>query len=321
MWYRFFLLSACIFCCLKAGCWGFYAHKEINYHAVFLLPPALVGFYKPNIDFIKEHAVNPDKRRYIVPDEAPRHFIDLDYYGSFPFPDLPRSWQNAVAKYGEATLQAHGIVPWWIQVVLNRLTVAMRTHNHSAVLKLSADLGHYIADAHVPLHAHSNYNGQKTNQHGIHGLWESRIPELVAATRFNYFIGKAIYIEDPLQFMWERILESAAAADTVLQKEQELSEKFGQNKHSYEYRNGFIIRQYSEAFTLAYHESMQGMVENRMRQSIQAVASFWYTAWINAGQPALATEKISFSEDDQAAFTTLDKDWQSNNPAGRSCGN
>ena len=41
------------------------------------------------------------------------------------------------------------------------------------VLRTAADLGHYLADAHVPLHTTGNYNGQRTNQTGIHALWET----------------------------------------------------------------------------------------------------------------------------------------------------
>ena len=37
---------------------------------------------------------------------------------------------------------------------------------------LRADLGHYLADAHVPLHT-GNYSSQRTNQTGIHALWET----------------------------------------------------------------------------------------------------------------------------------------------------
>jgi hypothetical protein len=33
---------------------------------------------------------------------------------------------------------------------------------------------------------------------------------------------------------------------------------------------------------------MDGMVERRMRAAIHAVASVWYTAWIDAGQPDLS---------------------------------
>ena len=60
--------------------WGFYAHKRINRLSVFTLPPDMIVFYKKHIEFITEHAVDPDKRRYAVDGEAPRHFIDIDHY-------------------------------------------------------------------------------------------------------------------------------------------------------------------------------------------------------------------------------------------------
>ena len=33
---------------------------------LFFLPPEMMALYKPNIDFLKEHAVDPDKSRYAV---------------------------------------------------------------------------------------------------------------------------------------------------------------------------------------------------------------------------------------------------------------
>ena len=92
--------------------------------------------------------------------------------------------------------------------------------------KTISRIGHYIADAHVPLHANSNHNGQYTDQKGIHGFWESRIPELLAEKEWDFFIGKAEYIKNPGDFIWKRVLESAAAADTVLRFEKELSKTF-----------------------------------------------------------------------------------------------
>lgn len=307
----------------QAFCWGFYAHKEINHHAVFLLPPAMMVFYKPNIEFLTEHAVDPDKRRYMVTAEGPRHFIDLNRYGTYPFNDLPRAWYSAVEKYGEDSLMAHGIVPWWINIMQQRLTKAFREKNYPAILKLSTEIGHYIADAHVPLHAHSNYNGQQTGQQGIHGFWESRIPELLAETEFDYFVGRAQYLSSPQQFMWQRVLESAAAADTVLSVEKMLTQQFSPDlKYAFEERNGIIIRQYASAFTIAYNQRLQGMVERRMRQSIFAVASFWYTAWINAGQPELQPRgTISLSESDKKEFEALDRIWKTAASKGRTCGN
>ncbi len=294
-------------------CWGFYAHAKINYFAVFLLPPEMMVLYKANINFLAEHSVDPDKRRYAVPDEGPRHYIDIDKYGEYPYPLLPRKWEDAVAKYSEDTLKAHGIVPWHVQTMLQRLTNALREKNFSRIMKNSAEIGHYISDAHVPLHASSNHNGQYTNQKGIHGFWESRVPELLAEKNFDFFIGKATYISDPGAFIWDRVLESAKAADSVLSIERQLTESFpADQKYAFEERNGKLIRQYSSAFTIAFNNKMDGMIERRMRQSVAAIASFWYTAWVNAGQPNLKSlVRQQFSDKDAKDFEDLNQSWKS----------
>src|ERR1700712_473466 len=141
------MLSQNCFCC------GFYAHQKINYYAVFLLPPEMMVLYKPNIIFLSEHAVDPDKRRYMLKVEGSRHYIDIDRYGKLPFHELPRNWNEAVARFGEDSVRANGIVPWWIQIMLQRLTKAFKDKDEMRILKLSAEIGHYIADSHVPLHA------------------------------------------------------------------------------------------------------------------------------------------------------------------------
>ena len=302
-------------CC----CWGFFAHKKINSYAIFLLPPQMLVLYKPYADFITQHAVDPDMRRYAVVEEGPRHYIDIDHYGKYPFDSLPRKWNDAVAKFSEDTLREYGIVPWWVQTMLYRLTDAFKEKDQAKILKLSAEIGHYIADAHVPLHVNSNHNGQYTDQKGIHGFWESRIPELLADKEWDFFIGKAEYIRDPGNFIWQRVLESAAASDTVLRYEREATKEFpGDQKFSFENRNGLVIRQYSSAFTKAYDARLKGMVERRMRQSIFAVASFWYTAWVNAGEPDLT--KLSnkeFSADDLKEFENLNSSWKNSKIKGR----
>ena len=189
----------------------------------------------------------------MIPSEGAHHFIDIDRYGVYPFDSLPRSWNKAVEKYGQDTLQAYGIVPWHIQTMLARLTTAFKERNLPKILKYSADIGHYIADAHVPLHVCSNHNGKFTNQQGIHGFWESRVPELLAATKRDFFIGKAGYIDNPLACTWARVLESAAAWDSVLRMERELSQQFSPDrKFAFEERNGQVIRQYSTAYCVAY---------------------------------------------------------------------
>ncbi|MBK7855092.1 MAG: S1/P1 Nuclease [Bacteroidetes bacterium] len=291
--------------------WGFWGHKRINRMAVFTLPSELMGFYKANIDFIEEHAVDPDKRRYASKNEAPRHYIDVDHYGDYPFDSLPMYWKDAVAKYTEDTLMAYGIVPWHVNRALGWLTDAFRKKDYERILQVSADLGHYIGDAHVPLHCTKNYNGQLTNQHGIHGFWESRIPEL-NGDNYDYFIGKAEVIEKPQEKIWQVVKESFAAKDSVLDFERELNKRFpSDKKYAFEQRGAQTMRVYSKEYAKEYDKMLNGMVERRMRQSIIAVGSFWVTAWYNAGQPNLkGIEKVVMSEEMKKQLEEEDKMWR-----------
>lgn len=271
----------------SASTWGFFAHQKINRLAVFTLPVEMIGFYKHHIQFVTENAVNPDRRRYAVEGEAPRHYIDIDVYGDSAVYKLPRYWKEAVEKFTEDTLNAYGIVPWHVNTVRYRLTDAMRIGDARAILKLSADLGHYIADANVPLHTTENYDGQLTGQRGIHGLWESRLPELFSG-EFDFFVGKAKYLDNPQMAIWEAVIQAHEALDSVLFFESKLTEKMHPDKkYTFETRGSNTIRAYSRDFSRGYHDMLDGMVERQMVRTIRMVGDFWYTCWIDAGQPDL----------------------------------
>lgn len=270
--------------------WGFYGHKRINRMACFTLPPEMVGFYKRHVDFISDHAVDPDKRRYAVEGEAQRHYIDIDHYahkGEDPFDVVPRKWSDAVAKFSEDTLQAYGIVPWHIEVMYGRLVKAFQRGDVDRILVNSAELGHYIADAHVPLHTTENYNGQLTNQHGIHAFWESRIPEL-SADSYDHLVGRARYVDRVLDVAWQAVHDSHMLLDSVLGIERRLSASFPEDrKFVFEDRGRGAMRMYSRDFAKAYEDAMMGMVEERMNASILTLGDLWYSAWVVAGQPDL----------------------------------
>lgn len=268
--------------------WGFFGHKMINRLAVFTLPESLLLFYKTNIEYITEHAVDPDKRRYTVPEETPRHYIDLDHFEqTIPVDTMPRYWKDAVAKYTEDTLNAYGIVPWHIQTIKYRLTEAFKAKNTEEILKYSAEIGHYIADAHVPLHATENYNGQFTGQNGIHGFWESRLPELFSDD-YDFFVGRAYYVDDMLGFAWNATAGSFAAKDSVLVFERNLNAAFPPDKkYTLEQKGQTQVKIYSEQYAKEYHEMLGNQVERRMRASVLAVGCVWYTCWVDAGQPDL----------------------------------
>ena len=271
--------------------WGFWAHKKINNMAIFTLPPEMIGFYKKHIDYLTEHAIDPDKRRYVVKEEGARHYLDLDHYGQHPFDSIPKLWKNAVAKYTEDTLMTYGIVPWYIETMMERLTEAFYNRDAAKILRLSADLGHYIADAHVPLHTTENYNGQFTNQLGIHGFWEARLPELLG-DKYDFFVGRVQYIQQPLTQAWNILKASNSALDSVLSFEKKLNDQTSPDKkYSYEQRGAQTVKVYSEEYSRAYNEMLNDMAERRMRAAIFMVGSYWYTAWVNAGQPDLSKMK------------------------------
>ncbi|SMD43374.1 hypothetical protein SAMN00777080_1966 [Aquiflexum balticum DSM 16537] len=267
--------------------WGFFAHRKINRLAVYTLPIEMIGFFKANIEFITENAVNPDRRRYAVIGEAEKHFLDADAYGDSAVFKLPRYWNQALEIFTEEELRRHGIGPWNAYHTKIQLTEAFKRKDAKAILRLAADLGHYIADINVPLHTTKNYNGQLTGQYGIHAFWESRVPELLSDD-FDFFVGKATYLEKPQLTAWDAVIVAHMALDSVLNFEKVLTERFDDDKkYSYEERGGISTRVYSRSFTIAYNDMLSGQVERQMRRSVKMIADFWYTAWIDAGQPDL----------------------------------
>jgi hypothetical protein len=280
-----------LFSLLPLPFWGFFGHALINRQAVYSLPPEMLVLYKKELAYLAEKSVNPDRRRYSVKGEAEKHYIDLDHYGDSARFLLPKYWAAALEQYPEDSLRAHGIGPWSTYLTFLSLTKAFAAKDQAAILRLSADLGHYLGDLNVPLHTTQNYNGQLSGQTGIHGFWESRIPEL-QAKNYRFWVGKASYVSDPQQALWETVARAHSQVDSVLRIEKILSLQFpADQKYSYEERNGLTVRVYSREFTEAYALALDGQVERQMRASIKLIADFWYTAWINAGQPDLSLLK------------------------------
>lgn len=279
-------MSANICVSIVSFFWGFYAHQEINELAVYTLPAEMLVFYKANLGYIREVAVNPDRRRHSMPEEAPRHYIDLDHYGDSALAILPKTWNDAVAKFTEDTLTAYGIVPWHINRMYYRLREAFLLRDPASILKISAELGHYVGDAHVPLHTTENYNGQLTGQEGIHGFWESRLPELFAGS-YDFLVGRAAYIDNPLAAAWQAVTESHAAVDSVLRFERLLNKTMVDRKFTFESKGRGTVRVYTPGYSRLYHRKLDGMVERRMRAAIRMTGNLWFSAWIDGGQPDL----------------------------------
>ncbi|GAA4445474.1 hypothetical protein GCM10023188_48710 [Pontibacter saemangeumensis] len=294
------IAAALLFCSALSYGWGFFGHKVIHQLAIYNLPKQLQGFYFKHHNYLISKSVRPDERRNDDPAEAPRHYIDIDVYGDEAINTMPEAWEAAAARYTADTLLKYGIVPWHVVVVQERLTNAFKEQNADSILYYSADLGHYIADAHVPLHTTVNYDGQLTAQKGMHSLWESKLPELFAQT-YKLQGKKATYLPDTEKQIWQVVRHTYSLIPQTLSYELEVSKEFTpEAKFDQVERNGKMRQYYSDAFAEAYQQKLGSMVEDQMRAAAQQVASFWYTAWVDGGKPDM--DKLMFQ-----ALTKADK--------------
>lgn len=304
--------------------WGVWGHNHINKGAILALPREMGMFFYNHADFITEESTVPDLRKYTMNDKAEgcRHYIDLEAYDYTTQARMPATLNEAIEQYGKDTVNKYGILPWYIQDMMDKLTTAFKNKRKTEILFLAADLGHYIGDAHMPLHTTINHNGQLTGQVGIHAFWEAQLPELFGKN-YNLYTGEAHYISDVRKATWNIIDSSYRQVNTLLSRESKmradnpedkqyvmgsdgkpLKNKYGQPVHAYEYAH-------------VYHELLNGMVEKQMRLAIKATADFWYTAWVNAGRPDLGDLDPGYVTDRNRAVYKEDmKAWQSGKVQG-----
>ncbi|KFF04563.1 zinc dependent phospholipase C family protein [Flavobacterium reichenbachii] len=273
--------------------WGIVGHERINKAAVMALPQPLRVFFYNHIDFITQEASVPDIRKYALKykDENPRHYIDLENFGSID--SLPKTMEEATKKYDAKFLNDNGTLPWFIEEMMVKLTKAFKDKNRAEILFLAADLGHYVGDAHMPLHTSANHDGQLSDQKGIHSLWESRLPELFVKN-YKLNVPQAHYFNDVHQATWDIIKNTHTLAQPLLDVDKKLRTSTAENKVFKLDANGKVLKSkyntavFSDEYAAKLHAQLNGMVESQMKKAIEATASFWYTAWVNAGQPDLS---------------------------------
>ena len=265
--------------------WGFEAHKFIAEQMIALLPAELKPLFEHRKAFIIERSVDPDIWRTVGWDaEPPNHFVDLDYFGKYPFVELPHEYDRAVQKFGRDVIHEQGLLPWRVQEFYGRLQRAFEglkreppaTYAQDDIALFSAVLAHYIGDGHVPLHSVVNYDGQQTNQNGIHNRWES---ELFSRNRTKLKIAPAAPtpVTDPREFMFEVLLASNRLADGVL----EADLKAVQGREFYD-----------DVYFELLAKDQLGVMQKRLNDAMTAVASMIVGAWEQAGRPAVTVERV-----------------------------
>jgi len=272
------------FCCS----WGFLVHRTVNQLAIYQLPKSMRSFFYEYKDSIARNAPRPDQRRNTDPTEATKHFIDIEAYGDSAEWRMPMNWNEAAGKYGKDSLLKYGYLPYQVIVIKNKLTDAFRSGNRDSIIFYATDLGHYIGDAHVPLHTALNYDGQLTNQRGIHDLWETSVPEAVLDQYNLHSRHEAEYLSSPEEAIWQTIRASHALLNEMFATEREVSKDFTDStKYFTEFRWGKDRRFYTAAFAKAYNIKLGKSINEQLLRSANQIADFWYTAWVDAGKPDL----------------------------------
>lgn len=304
----------CISIALFCSSWGFLAHKTLQQIAIYQLPDDLALFFFANQDYIVQQSIRPDVRRKDDKTEECKHYLDMDaaLFGPNYRTDIPHDFQTAIKKYSLDSLKKQGLVPWEVNRVYGRLVHAFKNQMKDSVLFYAADLGHYIADAHVPLHTTENHDGQLTGQKGLHVLWESLVPEEELKSYQLFVPSKIDYIKNPQDFIFQILMESHSMLPELFQTEKDVTQEIGvENKHETVEKYGKKLKYYTKGFIQAYGRKLGPSIQKRMLLSSNRVASFWYSAWKDAGSPNWVTKEASVSS--LLEPYRIEKDWWKNN--------
>ena len=260
--------------------WGFNGHRFITDRAIELLPPEIRPFFQANRVQLVEHSIDPDTYRTMgFADEPPRHFLDMDAYGSFPFANLPRDFKEAVAVRGQDFVIKNGTVPWRTEEVYGMLRNAFkdlptRSYSREDIKLFSSVISHYVGDSHQPFHAALNYDGQLTNQHGIHARFESELFDRFR-DRLRITPAAATQIPNVRDFMFATLTDSFTHVEAILTADREAV----QGRTHYD--DGYFAHLY---------EKTGPIMEKRLSGAMTAVASLITSAWIEAGRPAVPAQ-------------------------------
>jgi hypothetical protein len=258
-----------------ADAWGFEGHKYIMAAAIPLLPPEIRPFFIANRTSIVEHAIDPDLWRTVGwEQEFPRHFVDMDAYGPYPFANLPHVEADAVAKYGREFVDKNGTLPWRAEEIYKKLVEAFTQkagYSRENIKLFSSVISHYVADAHVPFHASLNHDGQLTGQWGIHARFESELFE-----RYRSILvvepGPPVPVPNARDFVFASLTESFTFVQPILDADKAAAA-------------GKDV--YDDAYFRLFFRKTRPILEQRLADSIRDVVSIITAAWVEAGRPAV----------------------------------
>lgn len=252
--------------------WGYQAHYLINTRISFSFNEEMEQFL-PWAPILEEHAADADKRKPYTPGESIKHYIDIDNFSGFVNNGyIPHNLDSVISIYGSDFVYEQGILPWATKASFDSLTQCFGRRDWDKAVLFAADLGHYVADGHMPLHITANYNGDLTGNYGIHSRFESTMINTYIA-QISY-PGDSIFFVDSVQdFIFNYIYENYVYVDSIIAADN-YAQNLAGNSSSAQYIEA--MWQQSAHFTIPL-----------FKKSSNVVASLIYTAWSLAGKPLI----------------------------------
>jgi hypothetical protein len=259
------LLPACV------AAWGSNGHRMIANKAVDTLPPEMRPFYESMRRALVQESTIPLESLGRNPTERKLHVILFEKYGRFPYENLPRNYKAAIAKFGRVKLEANGLLPWQIGVYSEKLTEAFKAGNWDDVRLNSALLAHYVAEAHDPFNTTDDFDGKLAGQPGVNLRFGTNLVD-----RFSLFFpmhpNDAFFINDPTDHAFDSCLSAHAWLENIL-----LADR----------RSRAGLTDYTDEYYDRFYNQAAAILIRQLSDAATDVGSFWLTAWVNAGRPAL----------------------------------
>jgi hypothetical protein len=251
--------------------WGPNAVRLATGNAVETLPPEMAGFFKAHRKALLAHSTDSLDWLAKDPAERPNHLLQLDHYGRYPFDSLPRDYNEALRKYGRRTVEAHGVLPWQIGLYSEQLTIAFRGHNWDQAQQLAAVLAGYVAEAHDPFNSTEAFQGYKVGQPGVDERFRFSLVD-----RYLRFLfirpPDATFIKDPTGYAFDMCLGAHSQLEQIL-----LADRLAHRG----------LAGYSDEYYDRFYARAGSVLLRELTDAATDIGSYWYTAWVNAGRPAL----------------------------------
>ncbi|MFZ4401662.1 MAG: hypothetical protein ACOYO1_16645 [Bacteroidales bacterium] len=252
--------------------WGATGHKKINLNASLSFNYQMSQFlsWAPTLQL---HSTDADNRKDTDPTEAPKHYIDIDEYAVFNTQHrIPQTWDSIVYLYGYSTVTDYGILPWATVTTYDTLVKCFQRNDFGKAILTASDLGHYVADGHMPMHITKNYDGQLTGNSGIHSRYESTM--IGAYNSMIVYSGDTNLnvIQNMNQYVFDYIYNNSKYKDSVLIADNNAKTAAGGSTSS-------------SAYTLALWDNTKNFTIPLFKEASHKLAEIIYTAWVKAGSP------------------------------------